>query len=119
MSAALPTPAAPVPPRPRRRWVRRGLLAAGLLLLILVLFHRPFGHWAIRHFGGSALAKSGITGEWRTSGSLLNGLVIDDLKLTGNPTSQLRTMISKRGVAPDPGRRCKALWCKISKWRSI
>ena len=82
MSPASPSPPSPVPPRPRRRWVRRGLLAAGLLLLILVLFHRPLGHWAIRHFGGSALAESGITGEWKISGSLFDGLVVDDLRLT-------------------------------------
>ena len=92
MSPASPSPPSPVPPRPRRRWVRRGLLAAGLLLLILVLFHRPLGHWAIRHFGGSALAESGITGEWKISGSLFDGLVVDDLRLTGNATSQVRSV---------------------------
>ncbi len=91
MSAASPPPAAPVPQK-RRRWLRRAFLAGLGVVLGLVLFHRPLGHWAIRHFGTSGLAKAGITGTWKTSGSLLGGLNIDDLQLTGNDRSELQSV---------------------------
>ena len=63
-----------------------------MLLVLLLAFHRPLGHWALRYFGGGALARAGISGEWKTSGNLFGGLVIDDLKLTGDATSQVRSI---------------------------
>jgi hypothetical protein len=62
------------------------------VVLVLILFHRPLGHWAIQHFGTSGLAKAGITGTWKTSGTLLSGLVIDELKLHGNDRSDLQSV---------------------------
>ncbi len=91
MSAELPPKPASVPP-PRRPGWRRVVWGLVLLLVLLGLFHRPLGHWAVRHFGGQALAKAGISGEWKTSGSLWNGLVVDDLKLTGNDQAQVRAV---------------------------
>ena len=91
MAAAVPPQAAPLTRR-RWRWARRGFFTLLLILLLIALFHRPLGHWAIQHFGRSALAKAGITGEWKTSGNLLGGLAIDDLKMTGNAESQVRSI---------------------------
>lgn len=89
MSAASPLQAAPATRR-RWRWARRALAFLGSAVLLLVIFHRPLGHWAIRHFGGGALTKAGITGGWKTSGSLLTGITVDDLRLTGDAGSQVR-----------------------------
>ena len=92
---------APVPPtaapalRTRRRWGRRFGWGFGVLLLLLVVFYRPLGHWGLRHFGRDGLAKAGVTGEWNTSGSLLGGIVVDDLKLTGNEHSQVNLVSLK------------------------
>ena len=91
MPAASPPKAAPV-----ARWLRpslrRCLIVVGILLLLLVVFHRPLGHRALLHFGGGALAKAGLTGKWKSSGNLFGGLKIDDLKLTGDPTSKVRSL---------------------------
>ena len=91
MPAASPPKAAPVGP-PHRRWLRRCLIAIGVLLLLLVVFHRPLGHRALMHFGGRALAKAGLTGKWKSSGNLFGGLKLDDLQLEGDPTSQVRSL---------------------------
>ena len=64
----------------------------GVLLVLLILFYRPLGHWALLHFGSEALEKAGVTGTWKTSCTLLTGLSIDQVKMTGNDVSQIRSI---------------------------
>lgn len=72
---------------PGRRWGRRVVqVVAGGGLLVLLL-HRPLGHWGIRYVGSRALAKAGVTSEWQTSGSLVGGVAVDRLKLAGDEAS--------------------------------
>ena len=91
MPAASPPKAAPAT-RPRWPWLRRGLAVIGLLVLLLIVLYRPLAHWGIRRFGGGALAKAGVSGEWKTSGNLYSGLMVDDVKLTGDATSKIRSL---------------------------
>lgn len=91
----MPSDLSPVPastPAPRRRWLRLTLLSLGILLFLLIAFHRLLGHWAIRHFGEGALAKAGITSSWKSSGSLLSGLSLDGLKMSGDDLSPIRSV---------------------------
>lgn len=87
-----PSPPASAKPRPRRRWWLRILMALGILLLLLGIFYRPLGHWALLRFGGKALREAGISGTWKTSGTIFTGLSIDELKLSGNDLSPVRSV---------------------------
>ena len=93
MSDNLPKDSKAVPGRRegRRRWRR---LAWGMLLLILLLLllHRPLGHWGMRYWGSRALAKLGVSSEWKTSGSLVGGLAIERLKLAGDEASGVESV---------------------------
>lgn len=91
MAAASP-PSAPPVPRQRRRWLKRGLVALLIGGILLAVFHRPLGHRAIRWYLTGALEKAGLSGEWKTSGSLWTGLSIDDVRLTGKPESQIQSL---------------------------
>ncbi len=73
-------------------------MVLGILLLLLAAFYRPLGHWAIRHFGGNSLTAAGLTGSWKTSGSLLTGLSVDDLKLSGNDVSPIRSVTMEHAM---------------------
>ncbi len=97
MSDVQPKEVLAVPRRRWGRWVWRLVAGGGLVLL---LGHRPLGHWAIRHFGSAALAKGGMASEWKTSGSLWGGLVVDKLKLVGDEASGV-TGVTLRHAAMD------------------
>ncbi|MDB6071714.1 MAG: hypothetical protein JWL81_2885 [Verrucomicrobiales bacterium] len=91
MTAVNPPPASPAP-RPRRRWLRRVLVVLAALIVLLVIFFKPLGYWALQHFGTGALAEAGLSGSWKSSGTLLTGLKLDEVKLTGNESAQVRSV---------------------------
>ncbi|RYD35946.1 MAG: hypothetical protein EOP86_07240, partial [Verrucomicrobiaceae bacterium] len=97
MPTETPDPA-PAKPRPRRRWLRWTLLTVLVLAVLLAVLYRPLGHWAIQRFGTNALKAQGLTGTWKTSGSLLTGLSIDEVKLSGNEASVIRSLTMEHAM---------------------
>lgn len=67
------------------------MVLAGLILL-LVIFFKPLGYWALQHFGTGALKDAGLSGTWKSSGTLLTGLRLDEVKLAGNESAQVRSV---------------------------
>ncbi len=93
------TAASPSRRRPWRRWLKRGLVAAGLGLLVLVVFHRPLAHWVIREAGRKYAAKAGIEGSWSTSGSLWGDFALSDVRLAGGAQSVVRSLTLEHASA--------------------
>lgn len=73
------------PPEPRRRWLRwlklSCLTGAGLLVL-LIAFHRPLLHWAIRWGAQKYASANGLVFSGRVAGSLFSHLTLETWSLT-------------------------------------
>lgn len=82
-------------PRKRWRWVKRVFAILGILLILLIAFHRPIIGWAAAYFGKKALADAGLTAEWTLSGNFYSGIQLDNVKVTGDELAQLRTATLK------------------------
>lgn len=79
--------------KPRRwwRWLKRLLLAGGVLLLLAVVFHQALLRAVLRHGGPVGAEMAGLKLKWQVDGS-----VIGDLKLSGVEASGL--MIEKATI---------------------
>jgi len=84
-TAALMHVASMIHPKPRRwwRWLKRLLLACGIMLLLGVVFHQALFR-AILQYGGPLGAKrAGVSLKWRVAGSVTGGLIFKDITATG------------------------------------
>ncbi len=80
-----PPPAESRPPRKSRfwRWLKRGLLALLVLLVLAVVFHRQLLQWGL-NWGAKYFAKrEGYTLEWKLEGSMLSDIKVSELKVHG------------------------------------
>ncbi len=75
----------PQPPRRRWKWLKRLALSGVLLLLAVVIFHRPILLGLLRWAGPKGAATQGLSLEWLVEGSLFSDLKITDLKTGGGP----------------------------------
>lgn len=70
------------PKRPRQRW-RRGLWTLFVLVLIMIVAHRPLLQVGVGWWGRHYAAKKGYTLEWQISGSVISDLTVNNLRLEG------------------------------------
>ena len=90
----MPEPEKPRPqPKPKRGWFRRGLRAAGWVLLFAVVFHRPLFHLCAPPVTRLILARLHLDVRFRTAGSIFTNLTVENLSIT------------PLGDAPNPVRR--------------
>ncbi|HEX8295249.1 MAG TPA: translocation/assembly module TamB domain-containing protein, partial [Chthoniobacteraceae bacterium] len=62
--------------KPKRSWFRRLLRWVGVLLLLLAIFHRPLFHFTVRFALRMAAARSHVTLDLRTSGTIFTNLTV-------------------------------------------
>ena len=90
----MPEPEKPrLQPKPKRGWFRRGLRAAGWVLLFVVVFHRPLFHLCAPPVTRLILARLHLNVGFRTAGSIFTNLTVENLTIT------------PLGDAPNPVRR--------------
>ena len=88
---------APVPasvPRTRfwRRVVVAGVWAAVVLGVLVGVFHRPLLRWGLDGAGRRLAARAGLVADWQLSGSMLGGLELDGVTVTGGGAGMLRSL---------------------------
>lgn len=71
----------------------------GVLVLGVVAGFRPFAHWAIGYFGQRAAERAGMRAEWDSSGSVLGGLALDRLRVSGGEGAVVRSLTAERVAA--------------------
>lgn len=67
------------------KWMRRLLLALLLLIVGLVVFHRPLIRWAITQAGPWAAQSQGLTLAWNVAGTLLGDIKLTSVEAGGGP----------------------------------
>ena len=77
-----------VPPRRKRRWRRRFAVAAVVVVAGAVWLNGPGVRWLGRLALGRALPQAGLAGDLRVEGTLLGGLALRDVDLTGGLGSE-------------------------------
>lgn len=85
------------PPKPRwRRWLWRVVKWGGLLLLVLVIFHRPILRFALdkgaKHFAGNM----GMEMQWDVDGTVVGGVDLQNIKVTGGAEAPVKSLTAKR-----------------------
>ncbi|MFL6594711.1 MAG: hypothetical protein ACJ8HQ_04630, partial [Chthoniobacterales bacterium] len=77
---------------PRRRsWLKRIGIAFGLLVLVLVLFHRPILHAIVRKVAISAAAKQNLKLDFRVEGSVLGGVELHNVHAVATGPSAVQS----------------------------
>lgn len=86
----MPPPTSPDPgagPRPalrrRWRWVRAILKWSGLLVLVLLIFHRPLLRWGVRWGAERAANSQDLALQWTLGGSITGGVQADAVSVSG------------------------------------
>lgn len=73
-------------PRPRwRRWLKRLLWTGFWLLLVLIVFHRPILRFTVNHVARYVAGSGGMDLKWSVDGSVVNGIDLRDIEVTGKP----------------------------------
>lgn len=75
-----------VPTKPRSRiwkWVRRLLMVLIVLVVSIVVFHRPLLRWALMKGGPWAAQTQGVTLGWNVAGSFLGDLTLTSVEAGG------------------------------------
>jgi autotransporter translocation and assembly factor TamB len=86
-----------------RKWLLRLLAAAVLLLIGLVIFHRPLILALIRWAGPQGAATQGLPLTWTVNGSLWDDLEITDLTTGGGDAHWLpKATLGKLALSYDP-----------------
>ncbi len=82
-----------------RRWVRRLLWTGFWLLLVLVVFHRPILRFALQR-GAPIFGKSGgMDVKWDVDGSVVGGIDLKGVNITGDAKSPLQKLTAARIMA--------------------
>ncbi|HSJ03643.1 MAG TPA: translocation/assembly module TamB domain-containing protein, partial [Verrucomicrobium sp.] len=63
--------------------MKRCLLALGILLVLLVVFHRPLLRWGVDYAAHHFAAKAGYSLQWDLQGSMVSDLALRKLQVTG------------------------------------
>src|SRR6187402_1418716 len=84
----------PVKKAPKRGWFRRSLRWFGLLLLIIVIFHRPLFHFTVRTVLRLVAARMHVNLDLHTSGTIFTNLTISGVKVSAEPggTTPIKTI---------------------------
>ncbi len=72
------------PPRKFRRWLKRIALVLGILIALLIIFHRPIIFRATRYFAIRLAKEQNLDLAYQMRGSIFTGLIIESL--TATPT---------------------------------
>jgi hypothetical protein len=88
---------APAKPRSRwRRWLWRVVKWGLLLLLVLIIFHRPILRFGVdkgaKHFAGNM----GMEMQWDVDGSVVGGMDLRNVKVTGSAEAPVKSLTAKR-----------------------
>ena len=88
---------APAPvPVPRTRFWRRvvvvGVWMAVVLGVLVGVFHRPLLRWGLDGAGRRLAARAGLVADWQLSGSMLSGLELGGVTVTGGGAGMLRSL---------------------------
>lgn len=73
-----------------RRWLRRGLWALLMLVVLTLMMHRPLLRLAVDWAGRHYAAASGYQLAWQVSGSMTNDLSVSDMRVTGVPNAAIQ-----------------------------
>ncbi|TCO91083.1 autotransporter translocation and assembly factor TamB [Chthoniobacter flavus] len=86
------------PKAPKRGWFRRVLRWTGILLLVVIIFHRPLFHVGMRLFLIKLAAKQNLTLDVHFSGSVFTNLIVEGVHAvpTGKGPSPVRKIDIER-----------------------
>ncbi len=77
---------------PIRRWLMRALKALGLMLLLILILHRPLIRWAADYFGRKVAKAAGLDAQWTLEGNYLQSVGLKDVKIKGDEAAQLQAL---------------------------
>ncbi len=87
----------PKPPVPRwRRWLKRLLWTFLGLLTVLLIFHRPILRFALQHLAPPVADSAGLKLSWDVNGTVVSGLDLRDIDITGDASSPLQKLTARR-----------------------
>ncbi len=90
-----PDPGAKPPSRRWRRWLKRGLWTGFWLLLVLIIFHRPILRFVLQRGAPLAAESGGMKLEWKVDGSVIDGLDLKGVTVTGDSTAPLQKLTAE------------------------
>ena len=71
----------PAKPKPKRGWFRRALKRVGIVLLVVVIFHRPLFHFTVRFALRVVAARMHVDVDLHTSGTIFTNLTVEDVRV--------------------------------------
>jgi len=80
----------PAPAPPRRLWLKRAGLALGVVVLLLVVFHRPLLQTVGRRVAIHFAAKENLKLDFRLEGSILGGVVLRNVRAVATGPSAVQ-----------------------------
>jgi hypothetical protein len=66
------------------------------LLLVLVIFHRPILRFTLEKFAPSLAKNAGMELSWNVDGSVVGGIDLTEIKITGDANAPLQKLTARR-----------------------
>lgn len=91
-----PTKAGARAPSRLRKWVKRILWTGLGLMLVLVIFHRPILRFVLQRSAPGFVKDAGMLLTWDVGGTVVSGVDITNVKLSGNAKAPLQKLTAAR-----------------------
>lgn len=78
------------------RWLRRGLWALLMLVVLMIMLHRPLLRLAVGWVGQHYAAANNFQLAWKVTGSMTSDLSVGDMLISGAPNSAIRQLQWRR-----------------------
>ena len=89
------------PPRRRRRWLKKIAIAAGVLLLLIALFHRPLLHTALVFAVEKGAGAAGLEATLNVEGSIFSDLQLTNVEVAAIKEEQPLRLLRAERIALD------------------